>query len=361
VAQVLLTYVDRVPSAVAGRLNGSDFALCLPVGGMALETAESLRDTLAALPAMRATGAGAVVGGVDALPSVRSSAALAQADAALARAEAGEGEGVAVEHHGQLVADAAGASAWRIQIADALAQGRATLDESPVSGADGQVLHRACSLRLQLDEGGAFQPGRAWMALARRGQLLHQVELLTLHLALLASAKDANPRAVRVAAESLLVPGFVTEVQALLQTAAPSVRYLAIEIAETERLGDLRALVVAVTAWRSRGVRLGVAHAHASPLALPALQSMGIRFVTVGAQHLRGVAHDPALRTYAEGLFGLIRSLGLIALTDRVPAAADLELLWTLGLDGAALDPPPTRSDALPSTAVQTTSPACSV
>ena len=38
-AQLLLTYVDRVPGALAGRLNGSDFALCLPAAGIALETA----------------------------------------------------------------------------------------------------------------------------------------------------------------------------------------------------------------------------------------------------------------------------------------------------------------------------------
>ena len=42
VAQALATYQDRSSSCQAGRLNGSDFALCLPAGGLAQETASAL-------------------------------------------------------------------------------------------------------------------------------------------------------------------------------------------------------------------------------------------------------------------------------------------------------------------------------
>ena len=42
IADVLQTYVERVPGAVAGRLKGSDFGLGLPVAGVAAETAEAI-------------------------------------------------------------------------------------------------------------------------------------------------------------------------------------------------------------------------------------------------------------------------------------------------------------------------------
>lgn len=82
-AQVVLTYVDRVSGAFAGRLNGSDLALCLPAGGLASETAASLLQGLRALPAARAAGARFIVGGVDRCSAGPRAAALAQADAAL--------------------------------------------------------------------------------------------------------------------------------------------------------------------------------------------------------------------------------------------------------------------------------------
>ncbi|MBE0549503.1 MAG: diguanylate cyclase, partial [Rubrivivax sp.] len=48
VADVLQTYVERVVGTLAGRLNGSDFGLSLPVSGVAAETAASIHATLAA-------------------------------------------------------------------------------------------------------------------------------------------------------------------------------------------------------------------------------------------------------------------------------------------------------------------------
>ena len=84
VAAVLLTYEDRVPGSFAGRLNGSEFALCLPVCGVARETAASLYEALATLPGVRNTGATLLIGGIDGLPPAGTGAALAAAEATLA-------------------------------------------------------------------------------------------------------------------------------------------------------------------------------------------------------------------------------------------------------------------------------------
>ncbi|MBC7941712.1 MAG: diguanylate cyclase, partial [Chitinophagaceae bacterium] len=47
-ADLLQAYVDRVPGACAGRLNGSDFGLLLPVTGVGAETAASLSAAIGA-------------------------------------------------------------------------------------------------------------------------------------------------------------------------------------------------------------------------------------------------------------------------------------------------------------------------
>ncbi len=336
VAHVLLTYVDRVSGALVGRLNGGDFALCLPVGGVALETALSLRSAFAALPALRNAGALAVVGGVDGLPRTTCSAALAEADAALARAEADGVLSVAVAHHGDLVADAAGATAWRQQIAEALTQQRGRLVATPVLDREGRVLHLVCTLHLQLSVDAAHQPPRAWLALARRASLLSRVDLLTVQLALHAIAADGQPRGVRVSEPAWSAPGFVAAVRALLQVAPAQARALSIELAESEHGGAADGLAAALAAWSASGVRLGVVHGTALPSDLTALQAAGVAFVTVANEQLRGLAADEALKAYASSWFQLVRDLGLLALVDGVTDPQDLDLLWTLGLDGAA-------------------------
>jgi predicted signal transduction protein with EAL and GGDEF domain len=340
VADVLLTYVDRVPGTLAGRLNGSDFALALPVPGVAQETGESLLAALAAAPALRSSGAELVVGGVDGLREVGAGAALAAADTALARAEHGDAAGrgvalgLAVDLHGG--AEPLGSRAWREQIASALAGGRAQLAEFELRGRDGGLLHLECPLRVQLQPGGEYQAASRWLALARRSRLMPQVDLAAVDLALQAIQADGRPRAVHASAASLASLSFVADVARRLSASPQAARLLAVECVEGLRpLDDQQALATAVNAWRPWGVRVGIEHAGASPQQLPALQASGISFVKVDARHLAGLATDPAVRGYAQSLLALIHGLGLQALAEGMADAADLRAVWEMGFDGA--------------------------
>jgi EAL domain-containing protein (putative c-di-GMP-specific phosphodiesterase class I) len=332
VGDILLTYVDRVPGTFAGRLKGSDFALCLPVPGVALETAESLRAALSASPALRMGGAELAIGGVDGLVDTTVSAALAAADAALARAEAGAR--VVVDPHGAREAEAVGARAWREQIASALSEGRTRLAEFSVVDRTGQLIHLECPLRVQMRPGGEFDTAERWLALARRSRLLPQADLTALQLALKAIAEDGRPRAVRVALSSLAAEGFVAAASWRLQAAPTAAQRLSIECVEGLRPAQLGRLADAATAWRRWGVRLGIEHGGAAAQALPRLREAGIDYVKVDARHVRGAATDAAVRDYAQSLVALIHGLGLTALADGVDDAADLAALWPLGFDG---------------------------
>jgi len=87
IAEVLQEYARRLPGCLAGRLNGSDFAVALPAAGVAAETATTLVGTLrAALPALGAQAA-VVAGAIEVGAGASLSDALATADLALARAE----------------------------------------------------------------------------------------------------------------------------------------------------------------------------------------------------------------------------------------------------------------------------------
>lgn len=337
VADVLLTYVDRVSGTFAGRLNGADFALCLPVSGVAHETASSLRTALAAAPALRAGNAEVVVGAADGLRDIAPGAALAAADAALAFAEASAdaAAGGPTPPPDSLVADPAGARAWREQIAAALAEERTRIAEFRVVDRDGRLMHLECPLRVQLHPGGDYQAAARWLALAHRSRLLPQVDLAALTLALRAIATDGQARSVHASLHSLTEPGFVAEVAQRLRAQPDAARRLSIECVEGLRPAEFAPLAEASAAWRSLGVRIGVEHAGASPQQLPGLHEAGIDYVKVDARHLRGAAGDAAVRGYAQSLVALIHGLGLEALAEGIDDAADLKALWALGFDGA--------------------------
>lgn len=340
VADVLLTYVDRVPGTFAGRLNGSDFALCLPVPGVAMETAQSLRAALAAAPALRSGTPEVAVGGVDGVHDTSGSQALAAADAALARAEDGADSGAAlvIESH----ADSApgvpqGERAWRDQIGAALEQGRTELAAEPVCDRRGRELHLECRLRVQLTAGAPYQAADRWLALARRSRLMPQVDLAALDLALTAITTDDQPRAVHVSPVSLATPGFVGDVAARLSSAQSAARLLSIECAEGPQPGSgLPALAAAVAAWRPSGVRIGMEYAAASAQDLPGLLAAGVHYVKVDARHLQGVATEAAVQGYAQSLVALLHGLGLRIQAAGIADAEDLQALWKLGFDAAS-------------------------
>ena len=87
VADVLRAYPDRGGGCFVGRLNGSDFALGLPVPGVAAESAQSLAQALSAALTSFGLPVSVALGAVEIRPGATASALLAAVDAALARSE----------------------------------------------------------------------------------------------------------------------------------------------------------------------------------------------------------------------------------------------------------------------------------
>lgn len=342
-AEVLLAYVDHVPGAAAGRLNGADFGLLLPAAGVAQETAQSLAVALNSSPLARAGSVQFAVGGVDELQGQSVSAALAAADAALAEAEARDTPIVERIHRRAL--DPAGARAWRNQIVGALDAGLTRLAEFPVIDSQGRLIHRECPLRVQFgpapstfgegDSDDGWRPARDWLALAQRGRLMPRIDLAALDLALTAIAADGVPRGVHVSQAALVEPGFVDLVTQRLRQAGAAARGLSIEWSESLQTADTQTLVEAADQWSALGVRLGVEHAGASPQALAQWQRLRVHYIKIDGRHLQGVATDEAVRGYASSLVALVHGLGLQAIAEGISEADDLAALWLLGFDGA--------------------------
>ena len=336
IAGVLGAYPRHVPGAFAGRLNESDFGLCLPASGVADETAATLLRALRALPAAGSGAVELVIGGVDGLFDESVGSALAAADQALAHAEAAGPSCIEIHSAGERDEAPLGERAWRARIDEALADNRASLGEFPVQDRDGCLIHLECPLRVQLDVGGPFREARRWLAMASRGRLLPRVDLAALELALLAIARDGRPRCVHVSAASLLGAGFVGDVAQRLASSPAARGRLWLEVADGTTLARLLPrLREAGAAWRRHGVRLGIEHAGASMPSLARLAGIGLDHVKIEARFVRGAEAEPTVRAFAGGLVALVHSLGLQVIAEGVDDERDLAALWSLGFDGA--------------------------
>jgi diguanylate cyclase (GGDEF)-like protein len=333
-AQVLLSYPRHVKGALAGRLNGSDFALYLPAQGMAEESARSLLEALRAALAMVDREADLAIGGAELpLPS-GATAALALADGALAQAESAGAFAVCIAPPMPADARLHGEGDWRVRLAAALRFGRARLMEYEMRNAAGELLHLDCPMQLQLDADGPFEPAGHWRAMAVRCHLVDQADLAGLALALQAIGRDGRPRCVHMAAASLADEGFIAEVQRRLTSAPQAAAKLWIDIAEGAALQPRR-LRDAISAWRRLGVCVGLEHAGVRLLDLSRLPALGVDYIKIDGAFVQGVATRPEVRELVRGLVGLLRGMQVRILAKAVLHEADRAALWTLGFDAA--------------------------
>lgn len=339
-AQALQAYPARIERCRAGRLNGSDFALLLPVGGLAAETAQTLvqalRGTIQRIDPMARLAAG----GVELRAPMTGTHALALADAALARAEAGAGEQGASTTADEVDLDLSqplGEASWLRRIGRALVQGQVALGAFPVRTPDGRQLHLDCPLRVQLAPDGPLEPASRWLALATRSRLCAAADEKALALALAAISRDGVSRCVNFAAQSVDSAEFVVAVSRRLEAEPSLACRLWIDLPEALAL-ERPALVHELSRrWRPLGVMLGLEHAGEGLARIPHLADLGLDCVRIDGRFVNGIADaeaEPA-RRHLQGLVALVQAVGLQVTAEDVRSSEDLERLWSLGFDAA--------------------------
>lgn len=331
-ADVLRDWPDSDASgSVAGRLNGSDFALALaaPADAAAATAVTSQRLRSALLPFGDALAVH--IGGVDWVQGATAGALLAQADLALARAEAGPP--FSTELAGIAIAALTGEHSWHQQLASAVADQRTHLVTYPVLARDGALWQLECPLRVQRTPGGEFESAAQWLPLAARSRLLPQLDLHAVQLALAAIAEDGKPRGVNLALASLSDGAFTTQLRKLLGDAPRACRQLSLEVGESAAVDQFALLQAFAALVRPLGVRFGLEHAGHRLQRVERLFELGLDYVKLDAALVRGVAGDDAARRFVAGSVTLLHALAVSVCAEGVDDDADAQLLWACGVD----------------------------
>lgn len=336
IAQALRPYTERVNGCFLGRLNGSDFALCLPVAGVVRETAQALSQALNLMLPTLGPGLAVCLGAVELRRGMSPGQVMSAADAALARAESrgsfsvelddqAGGEGVAMQ----------GEAAWRQRIREALGRGRVHLVNYPVVNARRELLHLECPLRLQLEPEGAFEPAARWLPLAMRSRLTVDIDERALALALAESASDSQPRCVNLSPASLSDSNFAARLRALLWNSPRVAKLIWLEVSESAAVEHFDALQELGRQLRPTGVRFGLEHAGERLGQIPRLFEAGLDYVKLDASATSGVGADDARADFVRGTVTLLHGLSLQVYAEGVANEADAKALWGCGIDGA--------------------------
>jgi diguanylate cyclase (GGDEF)-like protein len=321
--------------ALAGRLNGADFALALPgitptAQDAASRVASALRAALSGGSERFAVHLGAALGSHGVAPGA--GALLARADQALARAE-GLGPFAAEVDAEAGDAMAAGEQGWHRHLQEALAERRARLAEYVVLDRGGAVSHLECPLRVQLSKDGAFESAARWLPLASRSRLLPAIDLLAVRLALTAIAADGRARAVNLALASLSDGAFTTQLRQLLVDMPRGARGLWLEVGESAALGHFELVRAFASLVRPLGVRFGLEHAGHQLYRAPRMYELGLDYVKLDVALVRGAAHDDAARRFVAGSVALLRALPVTVCAEGVDDADDAAALWECGVE----------------------------
>jgi EAL domain-containing protein (putative c-di-GMP-specific phosphodiesterase class I)/HAMP domain-containing protein len=336
IAQSLHPYADEVKGCFLGRLNGSDFALCLPAPGVVHETAQTLAQALQLVLPTLGSGAAVCIGAVEVRRGMQASQVMSSADAALARAESCGPFAVEFGPHPPGALAVLGEGAWRQRIEQALGQSeRVRLMEFPVLNAQRQLLHLECPLRLQLETPGAFEPAARWLPLAVRSRLTGAIDERALTLALQAAEHDGLPRCVNLSPASLLDSGFTSRVRALLWVMPQAARLISLEVTEIAAVEHFELLRELGRQLRPTGARFGIEHAGERLGQIPRLFEAGLDYVKLDAAVIAGVGRDEHRALFVRSTVGLLHGLGIQVYAEGVSDAIDAARLWDCGIDGA--------------------------
>jgi len=334
-AQALQAYTQRVPGCRLGRLNGADFALALPAGGVALETAEAVAQALSVVLPSFGHGVSAAVGAVEMRRGMRLAQVMAAADAALARAES-EGPFAVGADDAAAHPDAAwfGEGAWRQRIAHAVEAGRLRLVAFPVLDAGEQLLHLECPLRLQLDPGEDFQPAARWLPLALRARLTCAIDERAVALALEAIAGDGRPRGVNLSGPSVSDVAFAGRLRARLRAAPAAARLLWLEVPEAAAVEHFAHVQELAHHLRPSGCHVGLEHVGEGLARLERLFESGLDYVKLDSAFVQGVAGDEGRAHYLQSVVAMLHGLAMTVIAEGVTDPGDAQALWRLGIDG---------------------------
>lgn len=318
-------------SGMAGRLNGSDFALLLP----GLDDMAFARQKLSAGLKALAEAHDAVIRFPGALVHYaqgdQRGALLSSLDGALSMAESQSQQGLVILDGQRPKSLFESHAEWRKALQGALDEG-VYLAHYPVLDRSGKLLHFECPSRLRLNRqwqaAGVFIP---WVA---RLGMTTQLDLAVVDAALKDITQRHQPVGINLSGESMRDAHFALELRARLSARPEAARQLWLEIPGNLAIQDLAHFRTLCKALQPLGCKVGLEHVGAEFTRIADLHDLGLAYLKIDSSLARGVTQSHEQQTILRGMATLCHSLGTLAIAEGVETHDEARALFELGLDG---------------------------
>ncbi|MBX9810261.1 MAG: EAL domain-containing protein, partial [Burkholderiales bacterium] len=331
-SEKLLVFSDQHPGAACGRLNGSDFALCIPDREISTREMEALLTSLSAVNLRLSGGLSLAIGATTIRADLPRSQLLANADMALAKAESSE-HGLATYNKETAPPQLMGQYDWRKELQQTVALRRIELDFRPVIGSDGALLHQQVEPNIAFATSDAYFAPAEWMPFAIRTGMISAIEEIALEKCVQAAvASDRDDLTLRLSEPTLRDSTLLAHLSRLLESHPSAAARICIEIPEIVIFRDPEFGIDLSQLLRRMGIRTGIADSGIYFSRIPALPSMQLSHIKVSASLSR--TRSAAETAYLAGIIALAHGMGIKVFLSAPQRSEEPLPPGTLNIDG---------------------------
>ena len=337
IGKIIEKYSKKMRSSLAGRLNGSDFALLLSVSQPKKIGENLMKEILKATKKYTDRGDVGSMGITQYQKGVTLADLMNQLDLALAAAESQGKNAVVMTDVEENPVFPKTLEAWAKLIKQALKEKWMYLLSFPVGDFSGRIIHREGPLRILTAKNGEWIPAGKFFPIAERLHLNDALDLAAVELGLqqIRIQKKSPGFAINISNESIRVKTFIPALKKLLSSYPSESKKLWLEVPEFGAFSfysEFRGLCLSL---KGTGIKLGIEHFGRRFDQINLLYDLGVDYLKVDASFIRDVDSNPGNQSFLKGLVSMAHSIGMIVIAEGVLTDKEFNLLKKIGFDGA--------------------------
>jgi diguanylate cyclase (GGDEF)-like protein len=336
VAKHVLAYSERMQDSLAGRLNGSDFALLVPSDDPLGVAQALIQDVVNDIKEFSEAGVCAAIGMAPYSKGVVLGSLMSQIDVALASAEAEGSNAVRMADNDDQTGSPTSIEGWSLLFNNALKGRLMYLLSFPVGDFAGKILHREGPLRIRESASSPWIPAGKFLPVAERLGLHHLLDLAAVELGLqkLAEDKELPGYAINLSPSALKVSTFVPGLKKLLAANPKEAKRLWLELPEYGVFKNFEEFRDLCAGLKNTGIKLGIEHFGRQFDHIAQLHDLGVNYVKVDASFVRDLDSNPGNQAFLSGLATIAHGIGMLVIAEGVLTEAEVIALQAAGFDG---------------------------
>lgn len=322
--------------SLAGRLNGSDFVLNIPILQTPEEIVERVLDTLRESDPPLSNTLGLITAVTHYRPGESVSGLLETLDTVLAEADTdAEGRSQVI-----LLTDSDDAPAlphhtdhWQRELEAAMDQQHFTLALFPVQHRDGHALHWEAPVRMVQPNNHLLAAGH-FLPWVKRLGLSAQLDLLVTGLALKHIATTDQPLAINLSTALLQDHHSCRQLLDRLMRHPEASKKLWLEFTESCVHRDIGRFRTFATEAKAAGCKVGIEHVGTEVSHIGELHDVGLDYMKLDGSFTQEINHHSGNQIFVRGLCSMAHTLGMQIIAEGVHSQAEWDALCALGIDG---------------------------